>query len=581
MSALELRFSAISRSPADGERVELPPSRKTRALLAYLALTGAPFAASIFASCSGRFPTTRAARCVGACRSCAGSSTTRRRARIVADRLVVRFDATDVAIDVAALAGDCATGSSTRRRSRSSKTAAARYCGTPLEGLELPTFHDYSAWYMGERERATRAPSAPAECAAEAPRRRTAARRRARSHARADRAVRREGARRADSLADGARPPRPGRAALPDGLAPAEGGRRHADRRAVPRLARRPGAHPRRTDRAARASPARAAKPHTGASPAHARCSSSPASRACSAATPSSSVRRRSRGDDRAAPLPRRAAARRARHRQEPPARSRPPSPAKRAPSCSRRRPTKPIDPAVRAVRSTRCASSSPRAATAVFDRGDSGNRDRLFERLAELIAERARRQPVVLRFDDLQWSDESSAAALHYVIRTSADLSVARLARGAPRRAARQHAVMRALRELRHAGRSRSSASRRSARTPCARSSALARRRPTPRASARNAAAIRCSRSSSLVPKRPARAANRCARSFRNASRASKPTAARCCVGPPCSRRASTRRRSHGSRGSIGMRSARRSKPQRATRCWCRPTAACAFRTS
>src|SRR6185436_6273782 len=76
------------------------------------------------------------------------------RERIVADRLAVRFDATDVAIDIAALAA-ISQGKLDETPLAELEEAAARYCGTPLEGLDLPTFHDYSAWYMGERERAT------------------------------------------------------------------------------------------------------------------------------------------------------------------------------------------------------------------------------------------------------------------------------------------------------------------------------------------------------------------------------------------------------------------------------------------
>ena len=66
----------------------------------------------------------------------------------------------------------------------------------------------------------------------------------------------------------------------------------------------------------------------------------------------------------------------------------------------------------------------APNAASAVFAPGDTAaNRDRLFERLAEIVAEHAATQPVVLKFDDLQWTDESSAAALHFLARTSNDL--------------------------------------------------------------------------------------------------------------------------------------------------------------
>jgi hypothetical protein len=96
-----------------------------------------------------------------------------------------------------------------------------------------------------------------------------------------------------------------------------------------------------------------------------------------------------------------------------------------------------------------------PNAAAAVFARGEatSSNRDRLFERLGELVAERAGAQPVVLKFDDLQWSDESSAAALHYVVRTSADLPLVVLLASRRDELQDNTPVLRALRDLRRAG--------------------------------------------------------------------------------------------------------------------------------
>src|SRR5690606_16143671 len=75
------------------------------------------------------------------------------RERIVADRLTVRFDAADVAIDVLELA-DLVQHRLDTAAVEELEAAAAAWCGTPLEGLELPAFHDYSAWYMGQRERA-------------------------------------------------------------------------------------------------------------------------------------------------------------------------------------------------------------------------------------------------------------------------------------------------------------------------------------------------------------------------------------------------------------------------------------------
>jgi DNA-binding SARP family transcriptional activator len=43
MGSLSLKFLGDLTIARDGERVDLPPSRKTRALLAYLALTGRAF----------------------------------------------------------------------------------------------------------------------------------------------------------------------------------------------------------------------------------------------------------------------------------------------------------------------------------------------------------------------------------------------------------------------------------------------------------------------------------------------------------------------------------------------------------
>jgi len=55
-----------------------------------------------------------------------------------------------------------------------------------------------------------------------------------------------------------------------------------------------------------------------------------------------------------------------------------------------------------------------------VFGDTDVANRDRLFARLSDLVARESANRPVVLLFDDVQWCDESSAAALHYVARAN-----------------------------------------------------------------------------------------------------------------------------------------------------------------
>lgn len=58
----------------------------------------------------------------------------------------------------------------------------------------------------------------------------------------------------------------------------------------------------------------------------------------------------------------------------------------------------------------------------AIFGDHDGANRERLFDRLGDFVATQAAQKPVVLVFDDLHWCDESSAAAIHYIVRANRD---------------------------------------------------------------------------------------------------------------------------------------------------------------
>jgi DNA-binding SARP family transcriptional activator len=154
MGTLALNFLGDLTIARDGEPLGLPPSRKTRALLAYLALTGRPFRREHLCELLWEIPDDPRGSLRWSLSKLRRLVDDEARLRIVADRLTVRFDATDVGVDVAALA-TIAHGKLDEAPLAELEEAAARYCGTPLEGLDLPTFHDYSAWYMGERERAT------------------------------------------------------------------------------------------------------------------------------------------------------------------------------------------------------------------------------------------------------------------------------------------------------------------------------------------------------------------------------------------------------------------------------------------
>ncbi|MEH6568865.1 MAG: AAA family ATPase [Halioglobus sp.] len=80
-------------------------------------------------------------------------------------------------------------------------------------------------------------------------------------------------------------------------------------------------------------------------------------------------------------------------------------------------------------------------------------SRDHVFAGLSELIATQCASGPVLVSFDDLQWCDESSAAALHYVMRMNRDRPLYVLA-GAREAELRDNTpVNQAIRGLRHEG--------------------------------------------------------------------------------------------------------------------------------
>jgi DNA-binding SARP family transcriptional activator len=453
MGTLALNFLGDLTVARDGEPLELPPSRKTRALLAYLALTGRPFRREHLCELLWEIPDDPRGSLRWSLSKLRRLVDDEARERIVADRLTVRFDATDADVDVAALA-TIAHGKLDEAPLPELEAAAARYCGTPLEGLDLPTFHDYSAWYMGERERATanqaRVLNALLKRLAGDPQR-------AVEHARTlvriapyDEKVRATLIRllmtlgRPDQAEQhyqlgsrllkeaGATPTgelfrawrgAPG-AAAPVASAPAAQAAVPAARqaRAAPRVAH---------DSKSAAGEPRLIGRDTELEQLRAAMTAAFETRRCRAVLlvgePGIGT---SRLLDAAAGLARDAGA------------------LVLEAAAYEAESIRPFALFVDALRRL-----EPAAAAAVFDRADSSNRDRLFERLAELVAERAGAQPVVLKFDDLQWSDESSAAALHYVVRTSESLGLLVLLAARRDELRDNTPILRTMRELRHAG--------------------------------------------------------------------------------------------------------------------------------
>jgi tetratricopeptide (TPR) repeat protein len=90
-------------------------------------------------------------------------------------------------------------------------------------------------------------------------------------------------------------------------------------------------------------------------------------------------------------------------------------------------------------------------AATDVFGGDGYDNRDRLFGALSDRVASESTDRPVAVIFDDLQWCDESSAAALHYVARMNRARPLLGVLAARDDELRDNAAVQQALRGLRH----------------------------------------------------------------------------------------------------------------------------------
>lgn len=155
-SALELRVLGEMALLRGGEPLDLPPSKKTRALLAYLAVTGKAHRRDRL--CSLLWDVTDDPR--GALRW----SLSKLRAlvdeadapRILADREHVRLETVTLSVDWSRLrdrlAGDLGSFSTEQLRGY-----LAEFRGEFLEGLELADFHDFQAWCVAQRQAAREA----------------------------------------------------------------------------------------------------------------------------------------------------------------------------------------------------------------------------------------------------------------------------------------------------------------------------------------------------------------------------------------------------------------------------------------
>ena len=159
MSTLALNYLGDFEVLREGQPQRLPPSKKTRALLAYLSLHPRSFRREFLCELLWDIPDDPRG-------SLRWSLSKLRRAvddddtsRIAADRNSVEFVPTEVEIDVLALYELVDTGLSAAA-TEALEAAAVEYRGNFLEGLELSNFHDFHAWCVAEREKVLEAQAA-------------------------------------------------------------------------------------------------------------------------------------------------------------------------------------------------------------------------------------------------------------------------------------------------------------------------------------------------------------------------------------------------------------------------------------
>jgi len=155
MRGLELRFLGDFEVLRDGRPLSLPPSKKTRALLAYLALQPRRFRREQLCELLWEVPDDPRGSLRWSLSKLRQLVDDGGHARVVADRSSVGVDSTGVSIDVRNLR-ELVEGGLAAAPTDQLEKAAVRYRGNFLEGLEFSNFHDFHTWCVAEREQALR-----------------------------------------------------------------------------------------------------------------------------------------------------------------------------------------------------------------------------------------------------------------------------------------------------------------------------------------------------------------------------------------------------------------------------------------
>ncbi len=154
MAGLQLRVLGDLEVIRDDVVLDLPPSRKTRGLLAYLALNQRTLRREQLCELLWEIPDDPRGSLRWSLSKIRKLVDDENRPRIIADRSTVAFDIKDMEIDVLALhdVAERAASAGTEELQRVARTNGGAF----LEGLDLPDFHDFHTWCIGERERSSR-----------------------------------------------------------------------------------------------------------------------------------------------------------------------------------------------------------------------------------------------------------------------------------------------------------------------------------------------------------------------------------------------------------------------------------------
>ncbi len=156
MAKLELKFLGDFGVLRDGRLQPLPPSKKTRALLAFLCLNPRRFRREYLCELLWEVPDDPRGSLRWSLSKLRRLIDDKDQRRLIADRTYVEIDTSGIKVDALALQS-LARRESSGIELEDLEQAAKNFRGNFLEGLDLPNFYDFHGWCVAEREQVTRA----------------------------------------------------------------------------------------------------------------------------------------------------------------------------------------------------------------------------------------------------------------------------------------------------------------------------------------------------------------------------------------------------------------------------------------